>query len=820
MATTLPNPNRPVMAFDCNFTTGPPNPPGAARMSINSPATRCYVRKWDIERGRQFELDQNQAGMCTLDVVDPLESLNSLNGSSPYNTSGNTVTSYRPLGVYAYWPLTGNVFNTAVNSGFDPSFESGTSGFTIGGGGTVAQSTAQARFGTHSLLCTQAGNTSTFWPSVTIPGVPGYTATVSVYAFLTGGCSLQVQCPDGTNSTVLSTGSAWTRITVTYAQVNAQDKIVFAGTGVATPTFYLDGFQFEWATTASTFTTTGPTRYQIYSGYVERWPTAYQFSGVRSFHPLVAVDALAILSRTAISQSYLQTITSDVPSAFIPFDATSATGTVSDTIGMPNAQPLELPSPTGQISYGGDSQLDGTPALLVSQNNATNPPSTSPTNQSTTFEIIGRTFSGAPAGEFTVEGWLRQTTDGVVIAHGIGAGFDPVGVAFINGPWLSLAYTQGLNGGTNQAFFVLSDLTTGTALSVPWNSVNPAVSGHPDGLWHFAAMTLKSAGTVAVLHLDGVEITQSVPLGVKSLGLTTVIQNSFTGEGQPITTVSAARLGVYTRDIGATARMNHYLRGLGYSGEVSGTRVSRLLNQYWGGATSVAPGQLGLAPDFDYHGRTMLDVLQEIGESERGLLYVNGSGTVTWEDRTSRYLSQAPVAVFGENAAGGEVPYVDYSADLDPTYTFSQCNLSRPGNDTFPVQVNSATQAAYGQRVLTQTVQCNTDYDLTQAAIFYLNRYSVPKYRISTLKLNPAANPALWPVVLSLEISQRVTVKRRTPYLTTSLDFYIEQIHHSADADTGEWTVELQLSPVFVPQAWVLGDATYGVLGTTTVPVY
>jgi hypothetical protein len=74
--------------------------------------------------------------------------------------------------------------------------------------------------------------------------------------------------------------------------------------------------------------------------------------------------------------------------------------------------------------------------------------------------------------------------------------------------------------------------------------------------------------------------------------------------------------------------------------------------------------------------------------------------------------------------------------------------------------------------------------------------------------------------VLSLEISQRITVKRRTPALTTSADYYVEAINHKIHGDAGTWTVELQLSPVFVPSAWVLGHATYGVLGTTTIPIY
>ncbi|MGH7743337.1 MAG: hypothetical protein ACREQ5_00745, partial [Candidatus Dormibacteria bacterium] len=169
---------------------------------------------------------------------------------------------------------------------------------------------------------------------------------------------------------------------------------------------------------------------------------------------------------------------------------------------------------------------------------------------------------------------------------------------------------------------------------------------------------------------------------------------------------------------------------------------------------------------------------------------------------------------------GGEYPYSDYSDDNDPTYTFSQANLTRPLNSNFAPLVNSVTQAKYGQRTLTQTVQCNTDYDLTQAGIFYLQRYSTPVKRISKLTLNPAGNPALWPVVLGLELSQRVTVKRRNAGVTVSRDYYIEKISHKVNADTSEWTVDLQLSPVFVASAWVLGDATFGVLGTTTTPVY
>jgi hypothetical protein len=92
--------------------------------------------------------------------------------------------------------------------------------------------------------------------------------------------------------------------------------------------------------------------------------------------------------------------------------------------------------------------------------------------------------------------------------------------------------------------------------------------------------------------------------------------------------------------------------------------------------------------------------------------------------------------------------------------------------------------------------------------------------RVSKLVLNPAANPALWPALLSLEISQRIQVNRRSGGFSRVGDYYVEKISHTANPESGEWLVELQISPVANPTVWVLGDATYGVLGSTSIPVY
>jgi hypothetical protein len=51
-----------------------------------------------------------------------------------------------------------------------------------------------------------------------------------------------------------------------------------------------------------------------------------------------------------------------------------------------------------------------------------------------------------------------------------------------------------------------------------------------------------------------------------------------------------------------------------------------------------------------------------------------------------------------------------------------------------------------------------------------------------------------------------------------SSDYFVESIdHHDIDFKTGEWKTTLLLSPITVAQPWILENAAYGVLDSTTV---
>lgn len=84
-----------------------------------------------VGRGRQYELDQNQAAAPNFLIDDVDEDLNPANTASPYWPN---VVPYRQVVWQGQWPnngATGNLLNlTGQDGGQDPTFESYTAGTT------------------------------------------------------------------------------------------------------------------------------------------------------------------------------------------------------------------------------------------------------------------------------------------------------------------------------------------------------------------------------------------------------------------------------------------------------------------------------------------------------------------------------------------------------------------------------------------------------------------------------------------------------------------------------------------------------------------
>jgi hypothetical protein len=850
---TLANPNWPLVGFEVDFTSGPPGRPTGARNSINAVAKRLFVRRWSTSRGRQYELDQVQAGTAELDLPDPLELLNPDNGNSPFNgatTTGGTspgsgvypggdtfplagttttsnarVTPYRAAWIWAMWPNqpgSGNIINPTVWSGYDPGFEGTTSGWVpVDVGTTAALSTVQKHSGAKSMLVTQGAAGASFGVVNGFRTAPDVTYTFSVWVYPTNGtvtCGIMDAAGNWHQGTATTAVNAWTRIYVAWNPVDTLEDVYVYGSGATTPTFYVDEQQLEFGSTLTAWQATGPSLYPIITGYAERFPTSWDMGGVRAQKPMTLVDGLAIMSRATVKQDYESVLSGLGPIASMPLDNASAPAGQGQLGTGTGATPVYYVPQSSQINWAGDSHPDGHPAVTFTQQNPENPPSRSGSLNDTYMEPIGGRISMSTTGSCFVI-WIRPAigawqAPGLYVAPG--ASNFPTDSTHVQ-----LAIRAG-DGTTEEVYYRYRPVEGGA-------SITTAIAGGgrlwQDNQWHMHLLGFDATGgwMRGTDNLRGSSIavgSQPAQIGFNVAGFF----SASTGFGYPQSQMSTGRFAVFNRLLTLTEQAALYWRGIGYSGvEDSGARAIRLLNQWWGGSIWVDAGTVKLAADFSYDGRTLLDVLQEVAETERGLVYMTKEGNARVESRRSRYANQTALWTFGENPAGAsptEYPYQDLTTDHDPTYVFSQANLSRPDNSAIAPMVNSAAEATYGQRILTQTLQVTTDFDVEQAGVHYLARYGSPKTRVTKLTLKPSANPALWPVVLSLEISQRVRVNRRSMSLTTSREYYIEKIDHRVDGETGDWTVDLQLSPVFVPSAWVLGDSTLGVLGTSTTPVY
>lgn len=96
--------NLPIMRVLADFTQGPPGQPASTAGGTTVELTQAMaVTAMSIRRGRQYELGKPQAGTATITVSDPNELLNPTNPSSPYNSGGATLVSYRPMRVTAVW---------------------------------------------------------------------------------------------------------------------------------------------------------------------------------------------------------------------------------------------------------------------------------------------------------------------------------------------------------------------------------------------------------------------------------------------------------------------------------------------------------------------------------------------------------------------------------------------------------------------------------------------------------------------------------------------------------------------------------------------
>lgn len=648
-----------------------------------------------------------------------------------------------------------------------------------------------------------------------------------------------------TASSTTTTTGAYVRLSKTFIATAPTHTVTVATRGTAVAgTVNVDAIQHEPGDTASAFTTSGPCIYPILLDNVERWPRSNveDTAGFAGQCDTTAVDGLAALNAITLDPDYAAAVMALEPDYLWRLDGGSGTSTAQETSG--NQGPPLIPfdskyGPGNPVEFGTPIEIvgayGGTGAMFTPVDNST---AFTPDTILSTGRATGTPQIRFPAGGFntsqwsaTITAWVKATpTDPVssmIVAFPL-AVVSPIPTAPIFLQIVgdtAVAQIQSPNG---------SSLTTGSGVVVA------------DGTPHLLVGTITqvSGGNTTVnLYVDGeLDDTQSATttsLGGMFTAPCTVMGVGGAGiNGSQVINGVVAYTALWDRELSADEVTALWTAGgLGHAGELSGTRVARRLEQGgYNGATRISAGSTTMQPSTAGTVDALTDA-QNTTTVEDGTMWVAPDGAFVFEGRQERWLRLTARGVFGEDETGGEIPYLDgVRFDYDPAFVFANVRVSRVNGTTAvggtAVDIATAARRFFPRSSPPDSGDYETDALAQYKADWTFNSHKAPLRRVSVLTIDPSSNPALWKKALGIEIGQRWTVKRRAKAanagagITMSEDYFVERvIHNEINMDTGRWTISLIMSPIGLVtnppgvtfQPWILENATYGILDSTTV---
>ena len=833
------NPNRPMMGWEASwvdgagFATGP---------SITWTGLTDLVLSWQHGHGKQTELGLAPAGTGTVIVLDPNEYLNPLNGSSPWNSGGNLLKSYRQIRHWEMWPLTGNMLNStnevwpnidgSVGLGDASSFEGGTIGswetFTAVAP-ALTNSVVRAHDGTHSMLVTwplHTGAGSVSDNNATTFAVPlrtGVTYTLSMWIWIVSGPAVTIYCNGfSTNST--STTGAWQRVSLTFV---AQDGIADssslyiwpAGSTTAGQQIFVDSVQLEVGASATTYTTTGPTINPLFWGYIERYPHTWRFAGFQGLASLTIVDALSVTSTATLLDASFMEIQRDNPTWYWPLREGPGVNFNTGIINYGSAPDRAAPI----WQYG---TVNGTGVENIQPIVAAN--GTTPDVDLNTFSNYD--FNPVSATDFA---FLRNDWAGYNgFSYLLGGAAGPYSIEFFfyannTGTKQRVCSLTG-NANGESTFEIQADGTPRyvylSSLGVVVNTITGTIPVN-DGIWRSGAWTSSSNGVTITesLYVDGVLVGTTTRAGAQVEERWSLYLGGSVLYSTDAYFGNLAHVSLYRGQALTQARLqSHKLTirsAASNQADTPGQRLGRILA--WAGwtANTVLPSGTGdVSVPSGLSGKTVAAAIDETVKTDGGFFYAAPDGRLTFIPRNAYYSQTTGVVTFGDNPGLGDIPYVDGSleTDVDPTYIYNKITVNNRAEYQSTIFRSSAVSINdYGDRTFSiSTIAFNYSRPTTLAGDLLI-RLQDGHPRVNTITFNLAANPSIYNVIMARRIGDRVSVRRRAPAVTYLFDAFIESIKFSGDEKS--MTCTMSLEPIIPYQAGIIGTS---LIGTTAIAAY
>lgn len=840
----LPPSNWPLVEDAISFPAqASSTPPFPYWVSVNDRMIRSNATR----RGRQYELDEVRTGeyQVTLQNNDGLFS--PLNTASPFSPRTVPYTAYRKR---AQWPATVNLLTpNQATSGEATAVSSGTT--TIDAPLAAGTLLTAAQMGSDYDASAQVVASGTAWQGTqvaqaAVPAHPTtglnafYAAGWSVYRLSAHSVTVHARCTTastpqvaavlqwvdvtgavisssvGSTVTLPASSTSWTTLTATGTAPAAAAGAIAGLRLLSSPasgfTLHTDGWQVEQATAPSPWVAPS-TWYPMFTGWVERWPIGFEYNGNYTEVRLTVVDTFAILSQILLKPPFYGDVLALGPTFFYGLDeGQGAKYAVDLTHHRGPAPARNTPYGSGTLTFGNSissttpTDVDvpvggfvGAGSQVITLDNSAGDP-TSAVEAATFLDLFS---AGA--------GWTATSPTVVTRFVGFRCEAIPAQARFVwswrPGLWNSgVGYSLQIQAVTGHLFFV----TGGPSLDCGFNIC--------DGNWHFALCTVNITTGDVTLAVDGTNPRLTANMGA---GQQQTMASDFLGIG--------AQLGAnqfflaFTGDLSTAgelpfavtqlqANQLYYSWRTGWLSDASPARYLRILA--WSGYTGASvvptnPGCLDMGPASDiagqggsnrsiyapFVGQDTLTSLQNVVTTENGVHFMAADGSIVFTSRNARYGVFPPMVIFGEQGSGGEIPYENLGFDYDVTRLANDAEITKFDDNSIFSGFNTTSQAQYGIRTLTRTINSHDPYECSDAASFFVYRYGDPDLRINSLQVRPSANPTVWAACLSLELGSRVRLMRRPPsHPVIQVDGFVEQLNWSLD-DKGNAVLAVEVSP-------------------------
>lgn len=222
-------------------------------------------------------------------------------------------------------------------------------------------------------------------------------------------------------------------------------------------------------------------------------------------------------------------------------------------------------------------------------------------------------------------------------------------------------------------------------------------------------------------------------------------------------------------------------------------------------------------------GQSALDQIQAASDTENGVFFIDGRGFATFHSRyypllNARALTSQATFCDKANFAPGYYLYKSLTPSSSPVV--NDYLVTRNGG-TQVEALDSVSIGNYRRRSQTLTTLHVTDSDALDYGRYKVVATRDPQRRYDEMTLTPAGDAAMWLLLLQLQIGDRITVMSSPPGGGSAdvREMFVEAVKFDMGPGVNS-SVTLRLSPGNSTTGWILGDATHGVLGSTTILVY